>query len=82
MTTDVTQAEQQLDQMVEQMAAPMIQAFKAQKKANKRFQSQNRESWNRMNRPHKQAQIERGGAKVMAIIDRFKVTPSADVVGH
>lgn len=67
--TEVNQAE---DQLVQQMAGPMVKAFAAMKKAKKRFQSQNRESWNRMCRPHKQELIEAGGSKVMALISRLK----------
>jgi hypothetical protein len=66
------QVNQVEDQLVEQMAGPMIKAFAAQKKAKKRFLSQNRDAWNRMNRPHKQALIEEGGTKVMSLIARFK----------
>jgi hypothetical protein len=63
----------QEDQLAEQLAGPLIKAFAAQKKADKRFRSQNRDSWNRMNRPHKQSLIEAGGSKIMALIARFKV---------
>lgn len=60
---------QQTDDLARQLTAPMIKAFTKQKK---RFASQNREAHNRMNRPHKLEAIQRGGDKLMALIDRFK----------
>lgn len=60
----------QTDVLARQLTAPMIAAFGKQKK---RFNSQNRDSWNRMNRGHKAVLIERGTAKIFALIARFKV---------
>ena len=62
--------DQQTDELARQLTAPMIKAF-AKKKA--RFHSQNRDSWKRMHRPEKEERIQRGGDKILALIDRFKV---------
>ena len=63
----------QEDKLVEQLAAPLIESFKKQRAANKRFRSQQRDSWNRMNRPHKLQAMEAGGGKLYALVARFKV---------
>lgn len=70
--------DQQTDLLAQQLAAPIIAKTN---KAKRRFLSQNRTASNRMNRPHKLEAIQRGGDKIMALIDRFKVKPSSDIVG-
>jgi hypothetical protein len=67
MQTNVTE-----DQLVEQLTGPIIKAFHRSKQASKRFNSQNRDSWKRMNRPEKDLIIERGANKIYALIARFK----------
>ena len=65
----MNQNDTQTDILAKQLAAPMIKAFA---KMKKRFASQNRDSTKRMNRPHKLEQIQAGGTKITALIDRFK----------
>lgn len=60
----------QTDQLAEQLAAPIIKKFR---KSTAKFGARNRDSWKRMNRPHKVASMEAGLTKVYAILDRFKV---------
>lgn len=58
------------DVLAQQLAAPLISRFS---KAKKRFASQNRDAWKRMNRPSKSLAIESGMSKINALIARFKV---------
>jgi hypothetical protein len=51
------------DNLVAKIAAPMIASFKKSRK----FNSQNRSAWKRMNRPCKAIKIEAG----VAFIDKF-----------
>lgn len=57
---------EQEDKLVEELAAPIIQNFKA----TKRFYSRNRKSWKRMNRPSQLAKAEKGADFIMAFLSR------------
>lgn len=62
-------SEAQEDQLVKQMAAPII----AEHKQNKKFLRRNREAWLRMNRPEVLEKQERGSKIIFGLLDRFKV---------
>lgn len=57
------------DNLVQQLAAPMI----AEQKRKKRFLGRrNRASWKHMNRPEKLAKMETGVTFIHSILDRYK----------
>jgi len=56
--------------MVDQMAAPMLQHFAGERKANRKFNSRNRYNWNRMNAPERTAKIDKGSDIIHRLIDK------------
>lgn len=62
-------SEAQEDQLVKQMAAPII----AEHKQNKKFLRRNRSAWLRMNRPEVLDKQEQGAKVIFGLLARFKV---------
>ena len=59
-------SEAQEDQLVKQMAAPII----AEHKQNKKFLRRNRSAWLRMNRPEKLEKMDKGGDVIMRLLTK------------
>tara|TARA_R110000851_G_scaffold314038_2_gene475920 strand:+ start:232 stop:528 length:297 start_codon:yes stop_codon:yes gene_type:complete len=55
---------------VDAMAAPIIEHFEGEKKADKKFNSRNRSAWHRMNRPEKTDRIDKGYQMIDRLMDR------------
>lgn len=55
---------------VDAMAAPIIEHFEGEKKADRKFSSRNRSAWNRMNRPEKTDRIDKGADMITRLIDK------------
>ena len=55
---------------VDAMAAPLIKHFADEKSSDKKFSSQNRKAWNRMNRPDKTQKIDTGASIIHSLIDK------------
>lgn len=66
---DVTEANPLEDQIVKQLAAPIIE----QHQRDKKFYARNRSATKRMNRPEKLAKMEKGAEFFMGILSRAKV---------
>ena len=74
---DFTEAEHAA---VDAIAAPMIEHFEGEKKADKRFNSRNRSAWNRMNRPSRTVKIDKGYSMIDRLIEKgLKLNPVRDL---